>query len=86
MNLCLQYPQAPVRQSAYALVGDMAVTCFPLLEPHLGHIIPEAIQQLSSEPIYEYVSATNNAAWSVGEIALRYGPSMFDRSLASARD
>ena len=31
VTVCLRHPQAPVRQSAYALVGDLAMHCFPLL-------------------------------------------------------
>lgn len=73
LTVCLKYPQAPVRQSAYALVGDLAMSCFPLLRPHMAEIMGELILQLDPEPKLEFVSACNNAAWSVGEIALRYG-------------
>jgi len=42
----------------------------------------ELILQLDPEPKFEFVSAANNAAWSVGEVALRYGrggfPHVFD--------
>ena len=69
----LQRPQAPVRQSGYALVGDMAVSCFPLVRPYMGHVMNELVLQLEAEPRIEYVSACNNAAWSVGEVALKYG-------------
>ena len=30
ITICLKHPQASVRQSAYALVGDMAMSCFVL--------------------------------------------------------
>ncbi|KAN0081336.1 Armadillo-type fold [Tylopilus felleus] len=73
LTVCLKHPQAPVRQSAYALVGDLAMGCFTLLRPHLPAIMVELIQQLDPEPKVEFVSACNNAAWSVGEVALRYG-------------
>ncbi|KAH0829133.1 armadillo-type protein [Lanmaoa asiatica] len=73
LTVCLKHPQAPVRQSAYALVGDLAMGCFTLLRPHLPAIMAELIQQLDPEPKVEFVSACNNAAWSVGEVALRYG-------------
>ncbi|KAG9312141.1 armadillo-type protein [Chiua virens] len=73
LTVCLKHPQAPVRQSAYALVGDLAMGCFTLLRPHLDSIMVELIQQLDPEPKVEFVSACNNAAWSVGEVALRYG-------------
>ena len=35
LTVCLRHPQAPVRQSAYALVGDLAMHCFPLLRPKM---------------------------------------------------
>ena len=71
--VCLKYPQAPVRQSAYALVGDLAMHCFVLLRPKMGAIMQELVLQLDPEPKVEFISACNNAAWSVGEVALRYG-------------
>lgn len=71
--ICLKHPQAPVRQSAYALVGDLAMNCFDLLRPYAPAIMNELIEQLDPEPKVEFISACNNAAWSVGEVALRYG-------------
>ncbi|KAJ3789648.1 armadillo-type protein [Lentinula aff. detonsa] len=73
LTICLKHPQAPVRQSAYALVGDMAMGCFTILRPFMPGIMSELILQLDPEPKVEFVSASNNAAWSVGEVALRYG-------------
>ncbi|PSR72701.1 hypothetical protein PHLCEN_2v11396 [Hermanssonia centrifuga] len=73
LTICLKHPQAPVRQSAYALVGDLAMNCFPLLKPHMPAVMAELIVQLDPEPKVEFISACNNAAWSVGEVALRYG-------------
>ena len=73
LTVCLKHPQAPVRQSAYALVGDLAMNCFTILRPHMPAIMQELIMQLDPEPKVEFVSACNNAAWSVGEVALRYG-------------
>jgi hypothetical protein len=35
--------------------------------------MPELIAQLDPSPKVEFVSASNNAAWSAGEIALHYG-------------
>ncbi|KAH7883240.1 armadillo-type protein [Phlebopus sp. FC_14] len=73
LTVCLKHPQAPVRQSGYALVGDLAMGCFNLLRPQLPAIMAELILQLDPEPKLEFISACNNAAWSVGEVALRYG-------------
>jgi transportin-1 len=49
------------------------MSCFQLLRPHLSAIMAELIEQLDPEPKVEFISACNNAAWSVGEVALRYG-------------
>ncbi|KAF8652279.1 hypothetical protein AX16_004468 [Volvariella volvacea WC 439] len=73
LTVCLKHPQAAVRQSAYALVGDLAMSCFKLLQPHMPAIMQELVMQLDPEPKVEFISASNNAAWSVGEVALRYG-------------
>ncbi|KAI0369031.1 ARM repeat-containing protein [Pilatotrama ljubarskyi] len=73
LTICLKHPHAAVRQSGYALVGDMAMNCFPILRPHVPAIMQELIAQLDPEPKVEFISACNNAAWAVGEIALRYG-------------
>lgn len=86
LTVCLKHPQAPVRQSGYALVGDLAMSCFSLLRPHMPGIIAELIAQLDPEPKVEFVSACNNAAWSVGEVALRYGRGKFSLNLKFISD
>ena len=68
LTVCLRHPQAPVRQSAYARVGDMAMHYFPLLRAKMPSVMTELIMQLDPEPKVEFVSA-----WSVGKVALRYG-------------
>ena len=73
LTVCLKHPHAAVRQSGYALVGDMAMNCFPLLRQHVPAIMQELISQLDPEPKVEFISACNNAAWAVGEVALRFG-------------
>ena len=43
--------------------------------------MPQLLDQITSDPKHEFVSACNNAAWSVGEIALNMGqgePGDFD--------
>jgi transportin-1 len=86
LTVCLKHPQAAVRQSAYALVGDLAMGCFPLLRPAMPGIMQELIGQLDPEPKFEFVSASNNAAWSVGEVALRYGRGAFSLFLFSFKE
>lgn len=76
VTFCLKHPQAPARQSAYALVGDLAMNCLAFLRPHMPAIMAELTLQLDPEPKFGFVSASNNAAWSVGEVALHYGHGM----------
>jgi len=83
---CLRYPHAPGRQAACALVGDLAMNCFPLLRPHMTAVMQELILRLDPELKVEFVNACNNAVCSVGEVALRYGRSTFaPPPLCSAR-
>jgi len=42
--------------------------------------MPELITQLDPMPKVDFVSASNNAAWSAGEIALHWGHGMFGLS------
>ncbi|KAJ1923171.1 hypothetical protein IWQ60_006050 [Tieghemiomyces parasiticus] len=74
LRACLQDPSPEVRQSSYALLGDMAISAFGHLRPHLAQIFPDLIGQI--DPQAEHVSVCNNAAWSAGEIALQYGAEM----------
>lgn len=39
--------------------------------------MPELITQLDPMPKVDFVSASNNAAWSAGEIALHWGHGMW---------
>lgn len=71
--MCLQYPDPSVRQSAYALLGDCAISVFPLIKAHLPEMMPLMTQQIEPEPKAEFVSVTNNAVWAAGELALKLG-------------
>ena len=64
-----------VRQSSCALVGDMALTAFELLVPHLPQYLPVLIQQCQPRD-ENSISSSNNACWAIGEISLRYGKNM----------
>lgn len=41
--------------------------------PYAGPVFERFILQLDLERKIEFISASNNAAWSVGEVAMRYG-------------
>ncbi|BGP36860.1 hypothetical protein JCM10449v2_000762 [Rhodotorula kratochvilovae] len=76
LSLCLQHPDAPVRQSSYALLGDTAISCFPILKPTLPQFMPVLVSHIEVEPRLAEVSVCNNAAWAAGEIALQAGSDM----------
>lgn len=68
--VCFEDHNPDVRQSAYALLGDLAIFTLDLIKPYLQSIficIGNEInnRSFSTFPVY------NNAIWSLGEIAMR---------------
>ncbi|ODQ54556.1 karyopherin Kap104 [Saitoella complicata NRRL Y-17804] len=74
LSVCMQDEVAEVRQSAYALLGDMAIQCFDTIRPYIQSVMTELIPQI--EPRTDAFSVCNNAAWAAGEIALQMGAEM----------
>ncbi|KAF9996424.1 hypothetical protein BGZ79_009826 [Entomortierella chlamydospora] len=74
LSVCLADSSAEVRQSSYALLGDLAISCFLHIKPYLNAFMNELIGQIQLNT--EFVSVCNNAAWAAGEIALQYGEGM----------
>lgn len=68
---CLTNVEPPVRQSAFALLGDLAIHAFQALKPYLPSIMPVVLASISAEQMHEALSVCNNATWSAGEIALQ---------------
>jgi len=58
-----------VRQSSFALLGDLTKACFDNIRPFLNDFIPVLSQNLNPE----YISVCNNAIWAIGEIAIQLG-------------
>lgn len=74
MLVCFQDPVYEVRQSAFALLGDMAIMIPDQLRPYLAQLMNGILPQIdSTDPAATAVC--NNAIWSVGEISLRFGRS-----------
>lgn len=65
-----------VRQSAFALVGDLAIHVFNQLKPVVPELLPVLIENLNPSIYPDNPSVCNNACWAIGEIALMYGPQM----------
>ncbi|KAK9455488.1 armadillo-type protein [Dipodascopsis uninucleata] len=73
--VCMRDPVNEVRQSAFALIGDMAINTFQCLKPYIPSIMAELIQHVDSgDPSCSAVC--NNATWAAGEIALQMGAEM----------
>lgn len=75
----LQDQDADVRQSAFALVGDLAKAHAPLLGPVASDIFRLGIAQLEPPAIQQQsMSACNNACWSLGKpSALRLAVTLY---------
>lgn len=69
---CMIDPVPEMRQSSFALLGDLTKSCFHLVKPHVGTLIQALIQNL----LFEHLSVCNNATWAIGELALKIGPEM----------
>ena len=81
LNLCMQDVNSDVRQSAYALLGDCAKFVAPQLGAYIHNMMPVLLKQLDLDEVMEEqvlsgFSVTNNACWSLGEIAIRHGESV----------
>ncbi len=64
---CMKDRGADVRQSSFALVGDLAKHCIVHLRPFLADFIPQLTNNLHPD----YISVCNNASWALGEIAVK---------------
>ena len=65
----VQDPGLEVRQSSFALLGDLTKACFQHVKPAIREIIPILGQNLNPE----FISVCNNATWAIGEIAVMLG-------------
>ncbi|CAM9531046.1 unnamed protein product, partial [Choristocarpus tenellus] len=60
-----------VRQSAFAVVGELAKSCMPRLRPALPQVMALLVQNISSD--IDLLFVCNNASWALGEIATTGG-------------
>jgi len=66
---CAKDQDADVRQSAFALLGDLARACIGHIKPHLDKFVPMAAANINPT----HISVCNNSSWALGEIALHVG-------------
>ncbi|KAF7234253.1 hypothetical protein EG68_12235 [Paragonimus skrjabini miyazakii] len=62
-----QDPQPDVRQSSFALLGDLTKACFAHIRPQIGQFMSVLVNNLGSE----HISVSNNAIWAIGEICIQ---------------
>ncbi|XP_011498759.1 PREDICTED: transportin-1 [Ceratosolen solmsi marchali] len=74
---CMQDHLPEVRQSSFALLGDLTKACFQHVLPCIPDFMPILNQNLNPE----YISVCNNAAWAIGEISIKLGPDTSSYSL-----
>uniref|UniRef100_A0A8C5FD70 Transportin 1 n=1 Tax=Gadus morhua TaxID=8049 RepID=A0A8C5FD70_GADMO len=72
MYQCMQDKMPEVRQSSFALLGDLTKACFHHVKPCIADFIPVLGTNLNPE----LISVCNNATWAIGEIAIQMGPEM----------
>ncbi|CAF1115156.1 unnamed protein product [Rotaria sp. Silwood1] len=69
LERCAQDAMPEVRQSSFALLGDLTKACFRHVRKHLNVFLPLLTQNLDPH----HVSVCNNAIWAIGEIAIQIG-------------
>lgn len=70
LMVCFEDYNADVRQSAYALLGDLAIFCLGLLRPYVSLIVVSVGNEIDNRSFNTY-PVYNNAIWAVGEMAVR---------------
>ncbi|GAB4850713.1 hypothetical protein Ancab_030013 [Ancistrocladus abbreviatus] len=68
---CCMDDASDVRQSAFALLGDLARVCPIHLRPRFSEFLEVAAKQLDCSNVKESVSVANNACWAIGELAVK---------------
>ncbi|KAB5541615.1 hypothetical protein DKX38_014589 [Salix brachista] len=70
---CCMDDVSDVRQSAFALLGDLARLFAAHLRPRLPEFLDVAAKQLNTPKLKETISVANNACWAIGELAVKSG-------------
>ncbi|OWM80947.1 transportin-1-like isoform X2 [Punica granatum] len=70
LQCCMDH-DSDVRQSAFALLGDLARVCPAYLHPRLSEFINLAAKQLETPQVSASALVANNACWAIGEMAVK---------------
>uniref|UniRef100_A0A670IXZ0 Transportin-1 n=1 Tax=Podarcis muralis TaxID=64176 RepID=A0A670IXZ0_PODMU len=73
MYQCMQDKMPEVRQSSFALLGDLTKACFQHVKPCIADFMPILGTNLNPE----FISVCNNATWAIGEISIQMGKVCF---------
>ncbi|NWQ71337.1 TNPO2 protein, partial [Neopipo cinnamomea] len=68
----MQDTMPEVRQSSFALLGDLTKACFVHVKPCIAEFMPILGTNLNPE----FISVCNNATWAIGEICMQMGAEM----------
>ncbi|KAK9676388.1 hypothetical protein RND81_11G073800 [Saponaria officinalis] len=68
---CCMDDSPDVRQSAFALLGDLARVCAVHLHPNLSQFLEITAKQLDTSKLKDAISVANNACWAIGELAVK---------------
>ncbi|KNA13109.1 hypothetical protein SOVF_119770 [Spinacia oleracea] len=68
---CCMDDAPDVRQSAFALLGDLARVCPIHLRPCLPQFLDITAKQLDISKLKDTISVANNACWAIGELAVK---------------
>jgi transportin-1 len=72
---CVADVNPDVRQSAFAVVGEIARACLPRLRPSMQDLVGACLANVEPAAITQpSIGACNNAAWALGEVALQCRP------------
>jgi len=69
LSECMKDLDLDIRQSAFALVGDLSKHSIQQMRPYLPNYIPTLINNINPQ----YAAVCNNACWALGEIAIKIG-------------
>ncbi len=69
LDQCLMGDDSGMKQSACALIGDLAQASFSSIAPALPQYMPRLLSLVNPEEVL----VCNNACWAIGEIATRWG-------------
>lgn len=72
----LQYPSNDVKQSTFALIGDIASNAVTALYPSLQQLLPILADSINPRPRVSTSGMDSNCVWCIGELALSLGSSM----------